>query len=44
MGRAMTSIITLGIGAAAYGLMQKNNVMSARNMKKMRKRLSKAIF
>ncbi|MFS0861670.1 YrzQ family protein [Fredinandcohnia sp. 179-A 10B2 NHS] len=44
MNRAMTSLISMGLGAAAYGMMQKTNVMSGRNMKKMRKRITKAIF
>ncbi|THE15356.1 DUF3918 domain-containing protein [Bacillus timonensis] len=41
MNKAMTSLITMGLGAAAYGIMQRNDVMSARNMKKMRKRIAK---
>ncbi|MFT4412742.1 YrzQ family protein [Fredinandcohnia humi] len=44
MNRALTSLITMGIGAAAFGMMQRTNVMSGRNMKKMRKRITKAIF
>ncbi|MCH1627683.1 YrzQ family protein [Fredinandcohnia quinoae] len=44
MNRAMTSLVTLGLGAAAYGMMRKNNVMSGRNVKRMRKKLSKAIY
>ncbi|WP_449537080.1 YrzQ family protein [Ferdinandcohnia sp. Marseille-Q9671] len=41
MNRAMTSLITIGLGAAAYGVMSKTNVMSNRNMRKMRKRITK---
>ncbi|MCC3356612.1 YrzQ family protein [Bacillus sp. REN16] len=41
MNKAMTSLITIGLGAAAYGIMQRTDVMSARNMKKMRKRITK---
>lgn len=31
----------MGLGAAAYGIMQRKDIMSARNMKKMRKRIGK---
>lgn len=38
-----TSLIALGIGAAAYGLSQRNNNMPKTMMKNMRK-MSRALF
>ncbi|WP_102345463.1 YrzQ family protein [Bacillus sp. Marseille-P3661] len=43
MNRTMTSLVALGIGAVAYNMARgNNNMFSARNMKKMRKRITKA--
>ncbi|MDF0726822.1 DUF3918 family protein [Cytobacillus sp. S13-E01] len=47
MNKTMTSIIALGLGAAAYSMAQRNNMgnmMNNKTMKQMRKRLSKAIY
>jgi len=43
MNRTMTSLLALGVGAVAYNMAQRNNIMSGRKMKQMRKRLAKAI-
>ncbi len=39
----MTSMIAFGAGIAAYNLVQRNNLMSARNMKKIQKNIKRAI-
>ena len=44
MNKTMTSLIAVGVGAAAYSMAQRNNMISPRTMKKMRKRLAKAMF
>lgn len=45
MNKTMTSLLALGIGAAAYSMTKgNNNMISGRAMKKMRRRISKAIF
>ncbi|BDG46365.1 MULTISPECIES: YrzQ family protein [Parageobacillus] len=43
MNRAMTSLLALGLGVAAYQLAQRNGWVNNRSMKKMRRRLAKAI-
>ncbi|MFD2805242.1 YrzQ family protein [Litchfieldia salsa] len=43
MNKMFTSLVTIGLGAAAYNMAQRNNLMNGRKMKKMRKRISKAI-
>jgi hypothetical protein len=43
MNKTFTSLITIGLGAVAYNMIQRNNLMSTRTMKQMRKRISKAI-
>ncbi|SFA38550.1 Protein of unknown function [Parageobacillus thermantarcticus] len=43
MNRAMTSLLALGLGVAAYQLAQRNDWLNNRSMKKMRRRLAKAI-
>ncbi|EKN64912.1 YrzQ family protein [Schinkia azotoformans] len=45
MNKTMTSLLALGIGAAAYSMSKgNNNIINARTMKRMRKRISKAIY
>lgn len=44
MNKVITSIVAIGAGMAAYNFAQKNNMMSPRQMKKIQKRLAKAIF
>ncbi|WP_017755907.1 YrzQ family protein [Calidifontibacillus oryziterrae] len=44
MNRTMTSLLALGIGAAAYSMTRGNNMINGRTMRKMRKRITKAIF
>jgi hypothetical protein len=43
MNKTMKSLMVVGIGATAYGLMSRNNGMN-RRMKKGMKRVTKAIF
>ncbi|WP_309298032.1 YrzQ family protein [Cytobacillus sp. NCCP-133] len=40
----LTSAMLIGAGMAAYKYAQKNNLMSGRQMKRMQKRITKAIF
>ncbi|WP_353050261.1 YrzQ family protein [Bacillus sp. ISL-47] len=40
----LTSAMLIGAGMAAYNLAQKNNLMSGRQMKRMQKRITKALF
>jgi hypothetical protein len=44
MNKTMTSLLALGIGAAAYSMSKGNMDLNSRTMKKMRKRISRAIF
>lgn len=45
MNKTMTSLLALGIGAAAYSMSKGNfDLIDSRTMKKMRKRISKAIY
>jgi hypothetical protein len=44
MNKMMTSVIAFGAGMAAYNLAQRNNMMSARNMKKIQRKVKRAIF
>ncbi|WP_307150582.1 YrzQ family protein [Robertmurraya andreesenii] len=44
MKKMLTSVVAIGAGIAAYNLVQKNNMMSRRNMKKMQNKISKALF
>lgn len=45
MNKTMTSLLALGIGAAAYSMSKGNfDLMDRRTMKRMRRRISKAIF
>lgn len=43
MNKTLTSIIAIGAGVAAYNFAQRNN-MIPRNMKKMQKKVTKALF
>lgn len=44
MNKMMTSMIAFGAGVAAYNLAQRNNMMSARNMKRVQRKIKRAIF
>lgn len=44
MNRMMTSMIAFGAGMVAYNWAQRNNMMSARNMKKIQRKVKRAIF
>ena len=41
MNRMMTSVLAVGAGMVAYNYAKRNNVVSARNMKKMQRRITK---
>lgn len=43
MNRAMTSLLALGLGVAAYQLAQRNDWLNKSFHEKMRRRLAKAI-
>ncbi len=44
MNKVMTSVIALGVGMAAYNIAQRNNMMSARTMRRMQRKVRRAIF
>ncbi|MCM3114934.1 YrzQ family protein [Neobacillus sp. MER 74] len=44
MNKMMTTMIAFGAGMAAYNVAQRNNMMSTRNMKRMTKKVKRAIF
>jgi hypothetical protein len=44
MNKMMTTMIVFGAGMAAYNVAQRNNMMSARNMKRMTRKVKRAIF
>jgi hypothetical protein len=44
MNKTMTSMIAFGVGIAAYNIAQRNNMMSARQMKRMQNKVKRAIF
>lgn len=44
MGKVTTSLIAFGAGMAAYNWARKNDVMSARNMKRIQRTVKRAIF
>lgn len=44
MNRTLTSLLAFGAGMAAYNLMQRNNVGSGRQIKRMQKRMARALF
>jgi hypothetical protein len=43
MNRTMTSLLALGLGIAAYQTAQRNGWTNNRTMKRMRRRLARAI-
>lgn len=44
MNRMLTSALAFGAGIVAYNYAQKNNMMNNRQMKKIQKRITKALF
>ncbi|PAE38534.1 YrzQ family protein [Bacillus sp. 7884-1] len=44
MNKVMTSVVALGVGMAAYNLAQRNNMMSGRQMKRMSRKVKRALF
>nr|WP_309246280.1 YrzQ family protein [Cytobacillus oceanisediminis] len=42
--KILTSAMMLGAGMAAYNYAQKNNMISGRKMKRMQKKITKALF
>ncbi|MEH7504993.1 YrzQ family protein [Neobacillus drentensis] len=44
MNKMMTTMIAFGAGMAAYNVATRNNMMSARNMKRMTRKVKRAIF
>ena len=44
MNKMMTSMIAFGAGMAAYNLAQRNNLMSGRQMKRIQRKVKRAIF
>ncbi|MCM3566491.1 YrzQ family protein [Neobacillus mesonae] len=44
MNKMMTSMIAFGAGMAAFNLAQKNNLMSERQMKRMKRKVKRSIF
>ncbi|MFK9091351.1 YrzQ family protein [Bacillus salipaludis] len=44
MNKMMTTMIVFGVGMAAYNIAERNNMMSARNLKRLQKRVKRAIF
>lgn len=41
MNKLMTSMIAFGAGMAAYNLVQRNNLMSGRQMKRIQKKVKR---
>lgn len=44
MNKMMTTMIAFGAGMAAYNLAQRNNFMSGRQMRKMQRKVKRAMF
>ena len=44
MNKMMTSALAFGAGIAAYNIMQRNNVISGRQMRKMQRKVKRALF
>jgi Protein of unknown function (DUF3918) len=44
MNKMMTSVVALGVGVAAYNIAQRNNMMSGRQMKRMTRKVKRALF
>ncbi|NHM30421.1 YrzQ family protein [Neobacillus terrae] len=44
MNKVITTVIAFGAGMAAYNYAQKNDMMSGRKVKKMQRKISRALF
>ncbi|MDQ1001399.1 hypothetical protein QFZ28_001799 [Neobacillus niacini] len=44
MNKVMTSVVALGVGVAAYSVAQRNNMMSGRQMKRIQRKVKRALF
>ncbi|MDP4171408.1 MAG: YrzQ family protein [Bacillota bacterium] len=44
LNKMITTVLAFGAGMAAFNYVQKNNMMSGRQMKKMQKRMTRAFF
>lgn len=44
MNKMMTSALAFGVGIAAYNIAQRNNMISARQMKRMQRKVKRALF
>ncbi|HZG60626.1 MAG TPA: YrzQ family protein [Anoxybacillus sp.] len=44
MNRTLTSLLAIGLGVAAYQYAQRNNFMNGRTIRRMGRRLTRAIF
>jgi len=44
MNKMMTTMIAFGAGLAAYNVATRNNMMSGRNMRRMTKKVRRALF
>ncbi|WHX99419.1 YrzQ family protein [Neobacillus sp. DY30] len=44
MNKVMTSVVALGVGMAAYNIAQRNNMISGRQMKRMQRKVKRALF
>jgi hypothetical protein len=44
MNKVMTSVVALGVGVAAYSVVQRNNMMSGRQMKRIQRKVKRALF
>lgn len=44
MNKVMTSVVAFGVGMAAYNMAKRNNMMSGRQMKRMSRKVKRALF
>lgn len=44
MNKMITSALAVGVGMAAFGYARKNNMISNRQMRKIQRRIGKALF
>jgi hypothetical protein len=44
MNKVMTSVVAFGVGMAAYNIAQRNNMMTGRQMKRMQRKVKRALF
>lgn len=44
MNKMMTSALAFGVGIAAYNIAQRNNMISTRQMKRMQRKVKRALF